>query len=172
MKELSRHFTGLFECLNSAQVRFLILGGYAVNFHGHHRNTKDIDVWIAVDPQNAQRVSRALQMFGFAAESVPPELFLSKGIVYAFGREPTRVDILTDPHGIDFDACYKRRVEVQVEGIPVPFISVEDLIVNKTASGRLRDLADVSELRMTIENRQPALPSEPGPKVEPDTDDC
>jgi hypothetical protein len=156
MRSLSPDFRELLELLNSAGVRYLVLGGYAVNFHGHHRNTKDLDVWIAVDADNAGRVSQALQHFGFPAASVPSSHFLQKGKIFIFGREPFRVDILTDPSGVDFEFCYGRRVEAELDGVRIPFISLEDLRTNKTASGRLRDLADVENL--------PAQPTPPGPR--------
>ena len=78
MTTLAQDFRDLVKCLNSTNVRYLVVGGYAVNFHGHHRNTADFDVWLAVDPDNAQRVSKALQMFGFNAASVPPSLAASR----------------------------------------------------------------------------------------------
>jgi hypothetical protein len=99
-----------------------------------------------IDADNAERVSRALQRFGFAPESVPAAKFMTKGQIHVFGREPFRVDILTDPSGIDFDACYARRVEAELDGVCVPFLALADLKANKRASGRLRDLADLEEL--------------------------
>lgn len=146
MTSLDPNFRDLFECFNFVGVRYLVLGGYAVNFHGHHRNTKGVDLWIAIAPDNAIRVSQALQRFGFPAASVPPQGFLKKGLIYAFGREPLRVDRLTDPSGVDFESCYERRVEGDLGGIRIPFISLDDLKSNKAASGRLRDLSDLENL--------------------------
>jgi hypothetical protein len=146
MTSLDPNFKDLLECLNSAGVRYLVLGGYAVNFHGYRRNTKDFDVWIALDPDNAERVSVAMQRFGFSRASVPPEKFLTKGHILAFGREPLRVDIITDPSGVDFAICYEHRVEAMIEGVRIPFIALEDLKANKRSSGRLKDLADLENL--------------------------
>lgn len=146
MLSLNPNFRDLLQLLNAEGVRYLVVGGYAVNFHGHHRNTKDLDVWIAVDLQNAERVSRALQRFGFSASSVPPSNFLQKGKIFVFGREPLRVDILTDPSGVDFGDCYPRRVEAELDGIIVPFISLADLRANMGAAHRTRDKADLEEL--------------------------
>lgn len=109
MKRLDPNFKDLLECLNSAGARYLVLDGYAVNFHGYHRNTKDFDVWIAADPDNAERVSKALQQFAFPPSSVPPSRFLAKGIIHVFGREPLRVDILTDPSGVQFEDYLSRK---------------------------------------------------------------
>ena len=146
MISLDPNFRELLQLLNSEGVRYLVVGGYAVNFHGHHRNTKDLDVWITTDQQNAERVSRALQRFGFSAASVPATNFTQKGKIHMFGREPVRVDILTDPSGVDFDACYERRIEAELEGVRVPFLALADLRANKRAAGRTRDQADLESL--------------------------
>jgi hypothetical protein len=133
---LNRHFKELLSLFNLAGVRYLVLGGYAVNYHGYHRNTKDIDIWIAVSGANPERTSKALQGFGFAASAVRPKLFVMKGQIHTFGLEPFRVDSLSDPAGVDFEAYYARRVEGQIDRIPIPFISLNDLRENKLASGR------------------------------------
>jgi len=146
MKSLNPDFRDLLNCLNSAGVRYLVIGGYAVNFYGLHRNTKDIDIWIALEPENAKRISRALQEFGFAATSVPASKFKDRKAVHAFGREPFRVDLITDPDGVEFESCYKNRVVADLDAIKIPFISLADLRANKLASGRLRDLDDAEQL--------------------------
>src|SRR3954470_20939021 len=117
MLSLNQDFRDLLSCLNSAGVRYLLIGGYAVNFHGYTRNTKDIDIWIALEPDNARRVSKALQAFGFAASSVPYKKFLDATSIHAFGREPFRVDLLLRPSGLDFESCYPRRIEATLEGV-------------------------------------------------------
>jgi predicted nucleotidyltransferase len=146
MLTLNPNFRDLPQCLNLSGVRYLVLGGYAVNYHGHHRNTKNIDIWISTDALNADRVSRALQQFGFAAANVPASKFRDRRTVHAFGRAPLRVDLLTNPSGVEFDACFERRIEASLEGVRVPFISLEDLKENKKASGRHQDLADLESL--------------------------
>ena len=154
MTALDPNFRDLLSCLNSAGVRYLVVGGYAVNFHGHHRNTKDLDVWIAADPDNATRVSEALRAFGFSARSVRSSMFEELGSIHSFGREPFRVDLLTQPSGVEFARCYGRRVEADVEGVKVPFIALDDLIANKAAAGRTRDVADLEKLRKPKPKRQ------------------
>ena len=146
MPSLDPNFKELLKLLNSAGVRFLVVGGYAVNFHGYHRNTADIDIWIAIDPQNALKVSKALEEFGFPASSVAPDNFQLKGKILRFGRPPWQVDILTDPSGIDFEDCYPRKVIGDLEGIDISFISLQDLKENKKAAGRIKDRADVENL--------------------------
>jgi hypothetical protein len=147
MSPIHPDFRDLLECFNSSGVRYLLIGGYAVNFYGHHRNTKDIDLWIAISPENAQRVAGALRSFGFSPTSASPEVFLKRGVVHAFGREPLRVDILSTPSGVEFDSCWERRVQGDLDGVGVPVISLSDLLANKTASGRPRDVADTEELK-------------------------
>jgi hypothetical protein len=145
--DLFPDFRGFLESLNSNGVRYLLLGGYAVNHYGYRRATDDLDVWIAVDPDNAKRVSRTLQEFGgFSAAKVRPSMFLAEGKVFIFGREPVRIDVLTAPSGVDFEKSYARRKVVNWDGVSVPLISIADLKLNKKASGRPKDLADLENL--------------------------
>jgi hypothetical protein len=145
--DLYPDFKAFLESLNSAGVEYLVLGGYAVIHYGYRRVTDDLDVWIAVRPDNAERVSRVLQRFGgFPPSKVKPSMFAALGKVFIFGREPVRIDILTSPSGIDFDACFSRRNVVNWDGVKVPLISFEDLKQNKQASGRAKDLADLENL--------------------------
>jgi hypothetical protein len=146
---LDPNFREFLELLNSAEVKYLLLGGYAVNYHGYHRFTGDLDVWIAVSAENAQRVSRVLQTFGFPATRVPPSMFLETGKIFMFGRVPVRIDLLTAPSGVEFNECYARRVEANLDGLRVPIISLEDLKANKLASGRDKDLLDLKYLPAT-----------------------
>jgi predicted nucleotidyltransferase len=140
-------FREFLKSLNSARVRYLLLGGYAVIHYGYRRATNDLDVWIAVDPDNADRVARVLRDFaGFSARQVRPSMFLEKGKVFIIGREPVRIDILTAPSGVEFGGCYERRHQVVWDGIKVPLISLDDLRANKLASGRTKDLADLEYL--------------------------
>ncbi len=152
-------FRELLESLNSAKVKYLVLGGYAVIHYGYRRATDDLDIWIATDPQNTQKLSEVLQQFGgFASENVKPSLFRQKGKVFIFGREPVRIDILTGPTGIDFDRSYARRNVVDWDGVAVPLISFQDLRTNKRATGRAKDAAD-------IENLPPKWPMHPSKRT-------
>jgi hypothetical protein len=143
---LDPDFKEFIKLLNSEGVRYLLLGGYAVNYHGHHRFTGDIDFWIAIDPENAGRVSKALQRFGFSAASVRPELFMERGKVHMFGLKPVRIDLLTGPSGVDFGECFSRRVVDTLDGLEVSIIGLADLRRNKAASGRDKDLLDLKQL--------------------------
>ncbi|MFI5379656.1 MAG: nucleotidyltransferase [Tepidisphaerales bacterium] len=143
-------FRDLLKSLNSAGVRYLVIGGYAVIYYGYHRATDDIDLWIAIDPENTEKVSRALIEFGgFADATVKPSMFQTRGKVFIFGKEPSRVDILTSPSAVNFEESYARRHVADFDGIKVPLISFADLKKNKLASGRNKDLADVENLPPT-----------------------
>lgn len=143
---LDPNFREFIELLNSEKVRYLLLGGYAVNYYGHHRFTADIDFWIAIDAENSRRVSAALQRHGFAAHAVRPEQFIEPGKVHMFGVKPVRVDLLTGPSGVDFDDCYSRRIIDVIDGVEVSIINLADLRRNKLASGRDKDAADLKKL--------------------------
>jgi predicted nucleotidyltransferase len=152
--DLYPDFRELLESLNSAKVKYLLLGGYAVIHYGYHRTTDDLDIWIAIAPENAEKLSAVLRKWGgFSAAKVPAEMFLEAGKVFIFGREPVRVDILTQPSGVNFEACYSRRNPVELDGIVVPMISLEDLRANKLASGRNKDLADLDYLPAKTKRR-------------------
>jgi predicted nucleotidyltransferase len=146
MVSLFPDFKEFLKLLNSSKVRYLLIGGYAVNFHGHHRTTGDMDLWIAVDSDNAQRISVALQQFGFASGTVPPEMFLEKGKIFRFGVKPVRIELLTSPSGIDFEPCYARRIETEIDGALVPIVALQDLRQNKRAAGRPKDQDDLLNL--------------------------
>lgn len=143
---LDPNFKDFTELLNSEKVRYLLLGGYAVNYYGYHRFTGDIDFFIACDRENAERVSSALQHFGFPRESVSAERFTQPGLVHMFGRKPVRIDLLTGPSGLDFEECFSRRIIIDLDGVEVPLISLADLRLNKLASGRDKDLLDLRKL--------------------------
>ncbi len=144
---LDPNFREFLKSLNLASVRYLLVGGYAVNFHGYHRYTKDLDIWVAVDEKNSVRLSHVLQEFaGFGPRQVAPYKLREPGAVFMFGREPVRIDVLTTPSSLEFEACWERRQEVNLDGIKVPLLSLEDLRANKLASGRPQDLLDLQNL--------------------------
>jgi predicted nucleotidyltransferase len=132
--------------LNSHRVEYLLIGGYAVCYHGYYRNTNDIDFWIAVHPENARKMTAVVKEFGFDLPEVSEAVFLNKGRIIRMGVEPTRIEILTEISACEFDECYARRTEATLDGVPVCLISLSDLIRNKIKSGRLKDLDDVQHL--------------------------
>jgi hypothetical protein len=141
---LPQDFKEFLRLLNSNNVRYLLIGGYAINFYGYSRNTEDLDVWVEIAPENAGNIAAALQAFGFHAAT--PDLFLEANRVVRMGVPPMRVELLTTISGVQFDACYARRQVERIEDIEVPMISRDDLRTNKLAAGRLKDLADAERL--------------------------
>ncbi|MBK6672894.1 MAG: nucleotidyltransferase [Proteobacteria bacterium] len=123
-----------------------MIGAYAVAAYGFPRATKDIDILVGPSPDNASSVMKALARFGAPLDGVSAEDFSTEGIVFQIGNSPRRIDILTRISGVEFQQAYERRQVVELEGIQVPVISLEDLIANKRATGRLQDLADVERL--------------------------
>lgn len=136
-------FLGL---LRDHDVRFLVVGGYAVAAHGHPRYTGDLDVWLMVEEENAGRVLAALRDFGFGSLQITEDDLLRPDHVVQLGYPPLRIDLLTALDGVRFAECWERRMEVDVGDLAVPFIGRSDLVDNKLASGRAQDLADVQAL--------------------------
>jgi predicted nucleotidyltransferase len=145
--ELSRDLRELLKCFLSHDVRFLIIGGHAVSYHGYPRFTKDLDLWIDRSEDNAVRVVEALRDFGFDFEGLSPEMFTQESRMTQMGREPNRVDLLHTIKGVEFSECYPRSQRAIIDGSPIPIISKPDLILNKLATARPQDLADADQLQ-------------------------
>lgn len=143
---LSKDFIEFIELLNAHNVRYLVVGGYAVALHGHPRYTKDLDVWIELSPKNAENIINALEEFGFGSLGLTPEDFLERDQIIQLGYPPNRIDIMTTLKEIQFNDCYKGKVEIQIQGIKINFIDLENLKLNKRATGRPQDLADAENL--------------------------
>ncbi len=143
---LNKDFKEFIALLNKNNVDYLIVGGYALAFHGHPRYTKDLDVWILLDKGNIEKLLLSLNQFGFESLALSEEDF-SAGNVIQLGYAPNRIDILTSASGVSFQQCYSHSVEIELEGVKVRFIDRDDLIKNKQASGRLQDLADIEKLK-------------------------
>src|SRR4030095_4121843 len=144
----NRDFRDLLAAFSARDVRFLVVGGYAVTFHARPRFTKDLDVWIDPTPDNARRVYEALAAFGspLAAHGVRVEDFATPGTVYQIGVPPNRIDVLTAAEGLQFTACWGRRVLAKFADVGIAYLSREDLILNKKQVGRPQDLAAVRAL--------------------------
>ena len=137
-------FRDLLAALSAADVRFLIVGSYAVTFHSEPRFTKDLDVW--VDRSAPQRVFDALKTFGAPLDGVQASDFGQPDIVYQVGLPPNRIDVLTDITGVDFERAWAGRVPAAYGDVSVHYLSKQDLIAKKRASGRPRDLLDCEAL--------------------------
>lgn len=139
-------FSDLLSLFNARDVKFLVIGGYAVVQHAEPRFTNDLDLWIGAETRNAKAVFNALHDFGAPLTGLTESDFREEGHFYRMGTPPSRVDILMGIPGVGFDAAWERRVEVDFDGLLVPFISREDLIRAKRAAGRPQDLLDIDSL--------------------------
>jgi hypothetical protein len=133
--------------LNSHEVRYLVVGGYAVAYHGWPRMTGDIDFFLEVSDENARKVEHVLTDFSFASLGLTARDFLQPGMVVQLGYPPNRIDLLTGLSGVEFADAWERRVTEEVDGLAMTFIDLESLRTNKAASGRLKDLADLDHLQ-------------------------
>lgn len=132
--------------LNSEKIDYLLVGGYAVSFHGYSRPTGDLDIWVAARPDNAARVLDAVRRFGFAAAGPGVPGLLASGKILRMGVPPVRIKVMGSISGVEFDACYARRTRAVVDGVPIPIIAIDDLLANKRAAGRPKDLNDLRHL--------------------------
>lgn len=142
----NRDFRDLFFALNAAEVRYLVVGAYAVTFHSRPRFTKDLDLWIDSDPVNAERAWKALAVFGAPVGDLEPSELTDPDLVFQFGVPPNRIDILTSLQGVEFPAAWSRRTRARYGDCDVSYRSKEDLIVNKKLVGRPQDLTDIDAL--------------------------
>lgn len=143
---LNQDFKEFIQLLNDNQVKYLVIGGYAVAIHGHPRYTKDIDIWLEMSLENSRKLMKVLVEFGFGSLGLSTEDFQAPDRIVQLGYPPNRIDLITTPDGIDFKTCFDSKIEVQIDGIKVNFINLENLKKNKQASGRMQDLADIENL--------------------------
>ncbi len=150
-RQLPDDFKEFIQCLNKNEVRYLLVGGWAVGIYGNPRATKDIDFLIAIDTDNIENLQKALSEFG--APTVNDSVFQETGNIFRMGRSPIQIDIINQADGIHFEECYPERETIKVEGIELSIISRKDLLRNKKASGRYRDLADAEFLESDTVNQ-------------------
>ena len=132
--------------LNAKRVEYLLIGGYAVGYHGYPRATADMDIWVAVNPENADKIVVALKEFGFAVPGLSAGLFLRQNQIIRMGVPPMRIELTTTISGVDFEECYAARVVAELDGVKVNLINLKHLKINKKASGRYKDLNDLENL--------------------------
>jgi predicted nucleotidyltransferase len=139
-------FNEFLKLLDAHRVEYLLVGGYAVGVHGFPRATADLDLWIASEAQNAERLVAALSAFGFGVSDLTPALFLKTDTLVRLGRPPFRIELMTSIDGVEFGACAERAIRIDLDGVSVPVIGLSDLRKNKLAAGRHKDLADLEQL--------------------------
>ena len=143
---LPEDFKDFLRLLNENEVEYLLIGGYAVGYYGYPRATHDMDIWIAVDSENAEKMVDVMIGFGFGEGALSKEIFLNSDAVVRMGVPPLRLEVLMSASGVEFNDCYGRRLSDDIEGVEVKIIHLDDLLANKIASGRHKDLDDVSNL--------------------------
>ena len=143
---LNKDFSEFVSLLNAHGVEYLVVGGYALAAHGHPRFTGDLDIWLEMSEMNAGRTLAALHEFGFGSLNIAVADLLKADTVVQLGYPPGRIDLLTSIDGVSFANCAGRREIVQINSLAVPFIGLDDFKINKRASGRLKDLADLESL--------------------------
>lgn len=148
MIEFPRDFKEFLQLLNSKKIEYLVIGGYAVGYHGYPRATGDMDIWIAINDQNATKMVDALKEFGFDPPELKKEIFLKEQKVIRMGVPPMRLEILTSIDGVNFKNCFNSRIVADFGDFKVNFISKDDLLINKLASGRAQDLVDFEKLKI------------------------
>ena len=143
---LPTDFKEFLKLLNFYRVKYLLVGGYAVGYHGYPRATADMDIWIESEKTNAKKMVTVLREFGFDLPEINENLFLQQNRIFRMGNAPIRIELLTTLSGVDFNDCYEDCVEDEIDDVEVKIINLEHLKINKKASGRHKDLDDVNNL--------------------------
>ena len=155
---LNEDYRDMLHVLSDEKVKFLLVGAYALAAHGYPRATMDIDIWVMPSPQNADAVLRALRRFGAPLHNLTKEDLQKDGTIFQIGVAPRRIDIITAATGLQFEETYRRSLSVNIEGIEVHIPSIDDLIRNKRALGRTKDLADAEALEFLKTSEQGGPP--------------
>jgi hypothetical protein len=143
---LNEDYRDMLLALSDENVRFILVGAYALAAHGYPRATMDIDIWVMPSPDNAEAVLRALSSFGAPLHNLTKEDLQKEGTIFQIGVAPRRIDIITAASGLQFEHAYQNSVPVNIDGIEVHIPSIDDLIINKRSTGRTKDIADAEAL--------------------------
>jgi predicted nucleotidyltransferase len=146
MEQLDPNFADFLKSLNANRVEYLVVGGYAVGYHGFVRATGDLDVFVRLSRPNAEALHAAFKNFGFDVPELTVAVLMEPGKIVRIGVPPLRLEVMNGISGVTFDQCYARRLEENIAGVRVCFIDRESLILNKQAAGRPKDLADLAAL--------------------------
>jgi len=144
---LEKDFFDFIKLCNEHEVKYLVVGGYAVSFHGYPRYTKDIDICIEITDENAEKMLIVIEEFGFKSLGLSKEDFIKKNFVTQLGHTDVRIDIINDLEAVSFEQAWNNRKVIEVSNVPIDFIGYEELIKEKTLAGRPQDIADVYKLK-------------------------
>lgn len=150
MEKLDANFADFLKSLNRREVEYLVVGGYAVGYHGFVRATGDLDVFVGISAVNAARLVAAFRDFGFDVPELTEATFMEQGRIVRIGVPPLRLEVMNEISGVSFAECFARRVEATIDGLSINFIARENLLANKRAAGRPKDLADLVGLGETL----------------------
>lgn len=142
-----KDFVDFIELLNLHKVEYMVVGAHALAFHGRPRHTGDLDIWIKPSADNAAKIIGVLKEFGFGSLGLTKEDFLTENYVTQLGYPPLRIDILNAISGVNFDEAYSSRINSEVDDLLISYISIDDFIANKRATGRAKDLGDIESLK-------------------------
>ena len=144
---LNEDYKEMLQILLDNEIKFLVVGAYAMGAYGYPRATGDIDIWVLASAENSDKIFKSLKQFGAPLQQINDKTFTEQGVIFQIGVAPRRIDIITRIDGVDFDKAYENRQEIAIENIKIPVISKEDLIKNKESTGREKDTLDAKELR-------------------------
>lgn len=147
MIQLPKDFSEFLKLLNSKQVEYLLIGGWAVGFYGYPRSTGDLDIWISRSDKNAKKIVEALKEFGFNVPNLSADLFTKGNQITRLGLPPIRIEILTTISGITFEECYSNRQTILMNDVNINIIGLDDLKKNKAEAKRYKDLDDLEKLK-------------------------
>ena len=143
---LNSDYKDMLQVLLDNDVKFLLVGAYAMGAHGYPRATGDIDIWVEPTAENSVKVYRSMEAFGAPLHQIDETTFATPDIVFQIGVAPRRIDMITTISGVGFDDAYRKRQTIEMEGLSIPILSLGDLIKNKRATGRDKDRLDADQL--------------------------
>jgi hypothetical protein len=143
---LHQEFKEFLRLLTSNKVKYLMVGGHAVSYHGHPRSTGDLDIWVEISEDNAENLVKSIKEFGFDLPDLTVDLFLEEHRIARMGYPPLRINILTSISGVEFSSCYERKVVIEIDDFIVNILNFDDLIKNKSSTNRFKDNDDIENL--------------------------
>jgi len=147
---LAEDFEDFVKLLSKYEAEYMVVGGYAMAFHGKPRYTGDLDIWINISEDNAKKLLKVMEDFGMASLGFRKEDFLEPGYISQIGQPPLRIDILNSIDGVSFEEAYKNRQKIAEGDLEISFIGLQELIRNKMASGRKQDMQDIREIKKIL----------------------